>query len=242
MPLTRRFVLKALPAAPLALAASPARAGTTDLVLNCDTALAAPMRVASRRFAALGGARVRVFATPPGAMLPQLARAIQNDLVITRQAVLDEAAAQKLVAPDAPTGLWDNRLVLAGRPGADRSALRGRMAVSDATAASDHDGPAILRALGASPASVQGVIDTDEVAWLLARNLADAGLLHSTDLRANPGLVLLGLVPEAIAPAPSISIAVTTLARRPHPEAFVRFLTGTDGQAVMKAHGLEASA
>jgi len=242
MTLQRRLLLQALPAAPLALVALPARAETTDLVLNCDTALAAPMRVAAKRFAALSGVRVRVFTTAPGSVLPQLARAIQNDLVMTSQAGLAAAVGQKLVAPDAPAGLWHNRFVLAGRPGADRSALQGRMAVSDPTQASDHDGPAILQAIGTNPATVLGVIDTDEVAWLLVHNRADAGLLHSTDLAANPSLVLLGLVAEAIAPASAYAIAVTTLARRPHPEAFVRFLTGPDGSAVLKAQGLEVSA
>ena len=220
MTLPRRLLLQAFPAAPLALVALPARADTTDLVLNCDTTLAAPMR----------------------SVLPQLARQIQNDLVMTSQAALAEAVAQKLVTPGTPAGFWHNRFVLAGRPGADRSALKGRMAVSDPTQASDHDGPAILRAIGTDPATVLGVIDTDEVAWLLLRNQADAGLLHSTDLRANPRLALLGLVAEAIAPAQAYAIAVTALARRPHPEAFVRFLTGPDGAALLKAQGLEVSA
>ncbi len=200
----RRHLLLAGPLLPVALAAGPARAATTDLVLNCDTTLGPALRAASRRFAARHGVDVRVFPTPPGLLLPQLVRTIQNDLVVTTRAVIEEAVKSGLIAAEAPRGAWRNRFLLAARTGAGQAALKARVAVPDATPASDIDGPAVLRKLGLAPERVLGVIDTDEVAWLLARGAADAGLLHATDLHAHPDLVALRDVPDDTAPGAAL--------------------------------------
>jgi molybdate transport system substrate-binding protein len=247
MMLRRRGLLLTVPALPLAALATPARAETTDLILNCDPALAAPMAAAAQLFAKTHGVLVNIFPTPPGLILPQIARHIQNDMVITSSAAIGDAVAATTIAADAPRGgQWRNRLVIARRAGATQSVVTGRIAVPDATPGSDMDGPAILRKLNLGPrfiwGGVWGVIDTDEVVYLLLRGQVDAGLLHMTEIRANPGLEVIATVPDSAAPPILYSIAVTKLSRRPHPEAFIAFLMAPDGVAVMQTAGLEVVA
>jgi molybdate transport system substrate-binding protein len=84
------------------------------------------------------------------------------------------------------------------------------------------------------------VIDTDEVAFLLSRGQADAGLLHMTDVYANPGLEVIQVIPDGVAAPITYAIAVTKLSVRPNPRAFVDFLLSSRGMTVLKAQGLDA--
>jgi molybdate transport system substrate-binding protein len=242
MNMERRHLLRAVPVLPLVAIGRPAGAATTDLILNCDTTLGPAMTIAAARFFRKANVRVRVFPTGPGLILPQLAREVQNDLVCTAKSACGAAIRTNLIAPDAPRGAWRNRLVIAGRQGSGPDALKGRIAVSDATPASDMDGPAIVQALALGQSAILGVIDTDEVAFLLREATADAGLLHMTDIKANPELQVLHVVPDDAAPAITYAIAVTKLARRPDPQAFVEFLMTPEAAVVLQAQGLEVAA
>jgi molybdate transport system substrate-binding protein len=240
MTLERRRLLLAVPALPLIAVAAPAEAETTDLILTCDTTLATPMAEAAQRFLKTNGVLVNIFPTPPGLILPQIARHIQNDMIITRSGAIDDAIAAQSIAADAPRGgRWRNPLVLAGRAGSPP--VSGRIAVTDPTPGSDIDGPAIARQLKLGQGGILGVIDTDEVAYLLLRGQADTGLLHMTDIHANPGLAVIATVPDSLAPPIIYGIAVTKLSRRPHPEAFIAFLQSPEGAAVLRGAGLEVA-
>lgn len=239
----RRRILTALAALPLTAAAPPTEApapakGITDLVLSCDLALGPAVVQAAARFRAQVGVQVRVFPTGPGLLVPQLARAVQNDLLLTQVPIMDAAAAAGLLA-GPPSGAWRNPLVLAARRGAGPGALAGRIAVADATPMSDMDGPAILAKLGLAPRKVLGVIDTATVVALLGRGEAEAGLLHMSDVAGRADLEIVGPVPESVAPALTYAIAVSILARRPDPQTFVAFLLSPEGTAALKASGLE---
>jgi molybdate transport system substrate-binding protein len=240
MTLKRRGLLLTVPALPLVALAAPAQAESNDLILNCDPALATPMAAAAELFAQTHGRRVNIFPTPPGLILPQIARHIQNDLVITRTSAIADAIVGGTIAASAPRGgQWRNRLVIARRVGATESVVTGRIAVADATPGSDMDGPAILRTLKLKQDKIWGVIDTDEVAYLLLRGQVDVGLLHMTDIRANPGLEVVATVPDSAAPPIIYGIAVTKLSRRPHPDAFIASLLSPEGAAVLQSAGLE---
>lgn len=239
----RRRILTALAALPLTAAAPPTEApaparGITDLVLSCDSALGPAITQAAARFRARTGVQVRVFPTGPGLLVPQLARAVQNDLLLTQVQIMDTAAAAGLLA-GPPRGAWRDSLILAARRGAGPGALGGRLAIADATPMSDMDGPAIVAKLGLAPREILGVIDTATVVALLGRGEADAGLLHASDVAGRTDLEIVGPVPESVAPALTYAIAVSTLARRPDPEAFVAFLVSPEGTAALKASGLE---
>ena len=214
----------------LAAAATPARAAGADLVVSCDTTLAPALRAVGAAYAARAGGRVFVFPTGPGLILPQLVRDIQNDIVVTQVATLRQAAQAGVIGATAFRIRWRNPLVVAGVRGA--SATGRTFAVSDASPASDIDGPALLARLGLQPARVLGAVDTDEVAYLL----------HMTDVRADRRLEVIRNVPDEIHPPVVYAASVTRLASRPNPEDFIVFLSTTEANAVLADAGLETNA
>ena len=228
---------RALPVVALAALGGRALAETTALAVTCDPTLAPALRKAGTAYRAISGARVFVFPTGPGLILPQLSRSIQNDILVTETTLLDQAAQAGIIA--APVqAQWRDPLVIAGLQGATK--LDGSFAAPDPTPASDIDGPAILGRLGLRPAHVLGAVDTDEVAFLLTTGAAQAGLLHMTDVRADERLSVIRAVPvEAHAPL-LFAASVTRLAGRPNPGGFVAFLAGKEATGILGAAGLEA--
>ena len=235
----RRRLLQAVPVLAAVATAAAARAATTDLVVACDTPLARPLRAVAEAFAARSGVRVHVFRTPPGLILPQLERAVQNDIVICTLDRLSRAVEGGIVAVDAPrAGSWRNRLVLVARRETPVAAVdAGPVAVTDVSAATEFDGVAALATAGLFPQRIIGAIDTDEVLFLLATGGAASGLLHTSDL--SPELQVVRPLDDAAYPPLVYAAAVTKLARRPNPDAFIRFLAGDEATALLRAHGLE---
>jgi hypothetical protein len=226
---------RALPLLGLAAAMAPARADTIDLALTCDTTLAPVLRRLGAAYTVQSSARVFVFPTGPGLILPQLERNIQNDILVTQMTVLDRATQQGLIA-DVAAARWRNPLVIAGMPGG--SVLDQTLAVTDPTPASDIDGPAVLTRLGLKPRRVMGAVDGDEVAFLIANGSAQAGLLCMTDVRAH-GLEVIQSVPSDIFPPVVYRACVTRLADRPNPGGFLTFLATQDAVRALSNGGLE---
>lgn len=231
---------RALPLLGLAAALVPARADTLDLAVTCDTTLAPALRRAGAAYRARSGARVFVFPTGPGLILPQLNRNIQNDIVVTQVPILEQAAQAGIIASVPAGPRWRNALVIAGL--SETSAIDATFAASDATPASDIDGPAMIAQLGLKPKRVLGAVDTDEVAALLVTGAAQAGLLHMTDVRAHPQLAVIRPVPVDVRPPLVYAASVTRLASRPNPEGFVAFLASQDAAALLSESGLELQA
>ncbi|HUB49834.1 MAG TPA: substrate-binding domain-containing protein [Acetobacteraceae bacterium] len=234
----RRRLLQALPAAVILGAAARAAAATTDLVLACDTTLGPPLRAVARAYANVTGVTVNVFPTPPGLILPQLQRQVQNDIVMTQPPTVAACVHANLIAPDGFRGAWRNPLVVAAKRGA-APGPRMPIAASDPTPGSDMDGPAILGRLGMGNAATLGVIDTDTVAALILNGTARTGLLHMTDIRAHPDLQIVRMVPPEIQPPIAYAAAITKLARRPDPARFLAFLLSPQATAVLADNGLE---
>jgi molybdate transport system substrate-binding protein len=231
----RRWLLAGVPT--LVLASVPARAAGGDLVVTCDTTLAPALREVADAYKARVGGHMFIFATGPGLILPQLVRDIQNDIVVTQTAILEQAAQAGVIA--APVrAQWRNPLVIAGRAGA--ATTDGAFAATDPSPASDIDGPALLARLAIKPARTLSAVDTDEVAFLLTTGAAQAGLLHMTDVRADARLAAIRPVPAEAQSPPLYAAAVTRLARRPNPEEFVAFLTTREAGDILAAAGLEA--
>jgi ABC-type molybdate transport system substrate-binding protein len=238
----RRVLLAAPMLAAAAFAAANALAATTDLVVSCDTTLARPLRAVADQFRTRAGVTAHIFPTPPGLILPQLEREVQNDIVVTRFERLSRATEAGIIAPGAArSGGWRNRLVLAARHDARPASLNAvSVAVCDPTPASDFDGAAVLSTAGLWPKTIVGVIDTDEVLYLLASGVVPVGLLHATDLSADARLEVMAKVPDEAYGPIVYAAAVTRLASRPNPDAFVRFLADDEAMAVLRAHGLES--
>jgi molybdate transport system substrate-binding protein len=243
MGLSRRRIFAVAPAAVLATALAP-RAGfgatTTDLAVSCDTAAAPAVIAAAKVYRSKTDVRVRVFPTAPGLLLPQIEREIQNDIIFTRISVIDAAERQGLLAPGSRTKSWRNRLVTAAAK--EPAGPEGSFAVPDPSPGSDIDGIAILQRLGAPPALVIGVIDTESVARALTDGSARRGLLHATEIAADDRLQAIAPVPDEIWPPILYAAVVTKLARRGDPAAFLAFLGSPNGQTALRAAGLEVVA
>jgi molybdate transport system substrate-binding protein len=241
MVFSRRRLLAVAPAALAVAVITPAAtpdAATTDLAVTCDTAAAPAVIAAGMAYRARSGVRIRVFATAPGLILPQLEREIQNDIIVTRIATIEQAERQGLLATGARAGPWRNRLVTAAAT--EPAGVEGSFVVPDALPGSDIDGAAILQRIGVSPAKVYGVLDTGAVAWTLTNGGARQGLLHQTEVSADARLRAVAAIPDDAWPPILYAAVVTKLARRGDPAAFIAFLAGPEGLAVLRSAGLEA--
>lgn len=234
MGLRRRWLLAGLPL--LAVAAAPAHAETVDLALTCDTTLAPALRKVAAAYKERSGVHVFVFPTGPGLILPQLVREIQNDIVVTQTTIIDEAVQAGVIA-EPVRAQWRNPLVIAGLQ--STAAVDSTFAATDPSPASDIDGPALLARLGVKPRNTLGAVDTDEVAFLLTNRLAQAGLMHLTDVRADVRLVVIRRVPAEVQSPLLYTASVTRLAGRPNPQGFVAFLATKIATDLLAASGLE---
>lgn len=227
-----------LPLLGLAAATRPAIADTMDLALTCDTTLAPVLRKTGAAYTAATSVRIFVFPTGPGLIVPQLERDIQNDVVITRLPVIEQAMRQDLIAFFS-NSRWRNRLVIAGRDRA--SAVDRTLAVTDPNPASAIDGPYVLGRLGLKPKRILGAVDTDEVAFLVGNGMAQAGLLYMTDVRAR-GLSVISPVPADVWPSEIHGACVTRLAQRPNPQRLLVFLAAAATTPLLLDGGLELQA
>jgi molybdate transport system substrate-binding protein len=240
MDFSRRRLVAVSPAALTVSVLTPGAARgatTTDLAVTCDAAAGPAVSAAGKAYRAKTGVRVRVFPTPPGLVLPQLEREIQNDIIVTRVAVIDQAEKAGLVTPGGRVGPWRNRLVTAAAR--EPAGPEGSFVVPDPSPGSDIDGAAILRRMEAAPAIVLGVIDTGAVAWTLSNGGGRLGLLHQTEVIADDRLRAVSTVADDAWPPILYAATVTRLARRGDPAAFVAFLGSPDGLTVLRSAGLE---
>jgi molybdate transport system substrate-binding protein len=241
MPFSRRRLLTVAPVGLAALTGPKITWGATtaDLAVSCDAAAGPAVAAAGTAYRTRSGVRIRVFPTSPALILPQLQREIQNDIIVTQIATLDQAEKAGLIAPGGRAGPWRNRLVTA--TATDPAGPEDSFAVPDPTSASDIDGGAILQRLGGAPAKVLGVLNTGAVAWMLTNGGARQGLLHQTEVTADQRLRVVAPVPDDAWPPILYAAVVTKLARRGDPAAFIAFLASPEGLAVMRSAGLEAT-
>lgn len=220
------------------LLARPAGAQVPDVVVYCDPTLSYAIRDVGALVTARTSAPVHVFSAPPALMLAQLARQVQNDVVVTGSAWLDQAEREGLIQPATRTGTWRDTLVIA-RPAAG-AAENGVFALTDPTPAATIDGPAVLAALHLSPAHVQGMADTGGVAFLLRNGGAWRGLLHRTDVRADPALAEVQPVASDAYQPIVYGAALSSMASSPNAQAFLDALRSPEGAKRLQADGLEA--
>jgi len=222
--------------AALVFAATAAQAETTDLVVHCDPPLAHPLHDIAAAFRSRTGVQLRIFPTASNAIPAQLAREIQNDVVVTQPEILARIGASGQLADFRPSGQWRNRLIIsAKRAGTRKSIEQETLAAPDPVWGGGPDGPALLTAAGLRPARLVGTFGTDEARSLLLDGETAYALLYATELTpelkevATPGLS-----------APTIAVAaVTRSARRPNPDALLRFLATEEAGDILRANSLE---
>ena len=213
-----------------------ARAAAPDVIVYGDPTLIPALHDVGERFTAQTGVPVHIFSASPAVMVAQLRHTVWNDVVVMLTPWLDQAEQAGVLVPSTRVGAWRNSLVLA-RPTA--AATNDVVAITDPTPAATIDGPAVLAAYGLHPAHVQGVANTADVAFLLDTGAAAQGLLHMTDLRADPKLSL--VAPVALtAYAPIVyGAAVSILTHSPNARAFLDYLHAPAANEIFRADGLE---
>jgi hypothetical protein len=216
--------------------AGAAWAGTTDLVVHCDPPMVKPLSDIAEAFRSQTGVELRIFATAPNAIPEQLAREIQNDIVMSQPHILARIGAAGLLADFPPSARWRNRLVIAKRRGEPRRPVdQETLAAPDPVWGGGPDGPAVLAEAGLRPARVLGTFDTGEARALLLSGDASYALLHASELTADlEELGTSGLSAQRLAVA-----AMTRSARRPKPQALLRFLASEQAAAIFRANFLE---
>jgi len=222
-----------------ALVVPAAQAATTDLVVHCDPPLAGHLGAVAAAFLARTGVRLRIFATAPNAIPAQLAREIQNDIVVTQPFVLAQIEALNLLAEAARPGPWRSRLAIAQRAGTSPPPIgQAALAAPDPGWGGGPDGPALLAGARLRPQRLQGTFDTGEAAASLRADEVDYALLRATEL--GDGLAAVG-TPGLVVDLTYFA-ALTKSARRPNPDALLRFLDTPEARAVLKQAQLEQPA
>jgi len=216
---------------------TPARAAAPDVIVYGDPTLRHALLDVGSRFTAETGVPVHVFAAPPTLILAQLRHQVWNDVVVTQVLFMDQAEQAGVIEKGTRTGAWRNTLVLASATGV--TPANDTFAVTDPTPAATIDGPAVLAALGLHPAHVQGVANAANVGFLLHTGAAAQGLVHLTDVRADPMLrVAASVAPSAYAPI-VYAAAISTLTHSPNAHAFLDYLHAPAATEVLRADGLE---
>jgi molybdate transport system substrate-binding protein len=221
-----------------------ARAAAPDVIVYGDPTLAHALREVSARFTAETSVPVHVFSAPPAVILAQLRHEVWNDVVVTLVPWMDRAEQAGVIEPGTRTGAWRTTLVMARATDPAPSGAtpaNDTIAITDPTPASTIDGPAVLAALGLHPPHVQGVANAAEVAFLLDTGAAAQGLVHLTDVRADPKLSVAAPVADT-AYAPIVyAAAISTLTHSPNARAFLDYLHTPAATEVLHAAGLETA-
>lgn len=226
-----------------------------DVVVYCDTALAAPLRGLGADFRARTGVPVRVFASPGLMLLGLLARGTRSDVLVTLRDVMDAADRSGLLKPHSRSGSWRNPVVLAGRDavagaetidaaGLHRLLGDGRLAVVDPVAADRMDGPAIVERLGWSQSAagrIDGMPSGQEVAFGVASGADRLGLLYRSDLAGHRNVQAVGMPSEAAAPPAEYEAAIGRNVLSRHAAGFLTYLTGGEATGRLRNMGLEAA-
>ncbi len=218
----------------------------------CDPSLGPAMRSLDGIARAQAGAPVSVLSAPAASMIAQIQRHTRNDVLFTLSSAMDQAEKLQLVRPETRINGYSNPLVLAGlRDGhtapADRATLLAmlggaRLVVTDNTVASGLDGRAVLAANGLPQAGtrITGVATTADAVFMIVTGAADIGLVHATEVNAEPRLMVLAKL-TADPALTAYSGAVNAKAVSPNAQALLNVMRGAAGSAALRAAGLEMS-
>jgi molybdate transport system substrate-binding protein len=215
-----------------------ARAAAPDIIVYGDPTLAHALRAVGARFSAQTGVPVHVFSAPPAVILAQLRHEVWNDVVVTLVPWMDRAEQAGVIEPGTRTGAWRTTLVMARATDPAPSGVtpaNDTVAITDPTPAATIDGPAVLAALGLHPAHVQGVANAAEVAFQLDTGAAAQGLVHLTDVRADPKLSVAAPVADTAYSPIVYAAAISTLTHSPNARAFLDYLHSPAATEVLHA-------
>lgn len=224
--------------------AAPARA---DLLVFAAASLKEPVDQIAADFG-----DVTVSYGGSGMMARQVGLGAPADVVLLANPVwMDVLTEAGDVQPETVTDFASNRLVLIGPAGADAVPLTaddladalgtGRLAIGfTASVPAGIYGKAALEALGLWDGVKGHLAEVDNVRAalaLVARRQAPLGIVYQSDVRVAPGVAEVALFPEASHPPIRYLGAVTARSDTPQAAAFLDYLAGPTGQAMMAKAG-----
>jgi molybdate transport system substrate-binding protein len=258
--MARRILVASLLALSVA-ATAPAHAAyvvAPDVVVFCEPTLRHSVIDLASLWRSQTDIPVRVFTSPTGALLQQIAHHARDDVIIGEGAAA-AAAERQLIKPDTLERLWRNRLVVAtlaanvdkgSRDSASTAyklaALAGKapIAIVDPWAASAGiDSEQALQAVGlwqAVSGKSIGTVDTADASYLLAEGKVKLALVYATDVAADPAFAIADRLPADSYQPIVYWIAQTQHALSPNAEKFIAFLRGAQARQRLLADGLEA--
>jgi ABC-type molybdate transport system substrate-binding protein len=229
-----------------ALVISPAAAWVSpapDVVLYCPAALEGALDQVAARYTSATHVPVHVFTGTAYRLQGLLKHRARADVVVADARAVQDWAAGGLVRADTVTPVGRNAYVLVARSDADwphavaATLLTDHAAVlTDPTTAAEFDGAAILHA--AVPQNTARSIGVADTTTVLERVRADGALLGVVQ-QTEAATPLIHTVAVLSAPPEPLAGAIVTQGQSGSAPALLSFITGPDGQAILRQAGLE---
>lgn len=215
-----------------------------DVVLYCTPALEGALGEVADKYTASSHVAVHVFVAPPDGLLGLLKHRARDDVVVADDATIQRLAADGLVRAGTPVQLGKDPYVLIGNddatlPDGDGAAalLAAHATVlPDPTTASSFDGAAVLHAAvpGAAYRTI-GVADT----WTVVARVRDDRDLLGLVQRTESGGAHVRKIADLQAAPMAMAGALVTQGQSGNAAAFLAFVAGADGKAILLKAGLE---
>lgn len=228
-----------------------------DVVVFCEPTLRHAVADVGALWRQQTGVELRLFTSPTGAMLQQIAHQARDDVIIGEGDHEARVATERnLIQPQTLQKLGRNRLVAAALDGSGGAALpdganklaavagKATIAIVDPWAATaGADTQAALQSLGlwqAVGGKSVGVVGTADAAFLLAHRQAKLAILYATDVAADPDFATAERLPETGYQPIVYWVAVTEHSLSPNAARFVKLLREAPARQRLAADGLEA--
>ncbi|PTS79806.1 molybdate ABC transporter substrate-binding protein [Sphingomonas sp. HMWF008] len=234
--------------------AAPGIARPASLTVFAAASLSDALQAVGKAYTARTGVPVRFSFAASNLLAKQIEAGARADLFVSADREwMDHVARAGFLVPRSRRDLLRGRLVLIA-PADSRTTLRiapnfplakalgptGRLAVGDpAYVPAGLYAKAALTRLGVWP-SVQGKLaSADNVRVALsyvARHAAPLGMVYETDARAERGVKIIGIFPEATHPPIDYPAAIVRGAS-PAARGFAAYLNGTEAKAIFRRFG-----
>jgi molybdate transport system substrate-binding protein len=249
-------LIRALTIVMTLLAAGPLQAAEINAFIS--TAMKAVTDELIPPFERDSGSTIRASYAPSGALIPRFERGEPVDIFLTDSAAIDTLIKQgKVVAPRvdlARTGIG-----IAVRKGAPKPDVSTPEALKRALLAAKTVGHAAPSGGSITAAHIQGVFQrlgiasqvtpkvklaaggpNGRVSVLVSSGEAEIGLQQVSELMSNPGVEVIGMLPDELQQITIYSAGVTTSARGAEAaKALVKVLTAPSAAPIYKAKGLD---
>lgn len=250
--LVRRAFVALLAAAAVAgpVAAQPRQAPLTVLAA---ASLKEVMDAQGQAFARAGGPAVRFSYAASSALARQIEAGASADLFVSADSDwMDHVAQRGLIDPATRRDLVTNHLALIA-PKDSKASLKavkgmplaqalggGRLSMAGLDVPAGRYGRAALESLGVWPSVQDRLVLADNVRGALvfvSRGEAPFGIVYDTDAKADPGVRVVALFPDASHPKIVYPGAVLKASRNPAARRFMAFLRTPGAAAIFRRYG-----